>query len=83
MVSQVGRCLHQEVVSAVVAPRAGEAVGKDAAPEVFGKRLAHVGLGAVVVGPSRAHAGQFKPGLVTLVQQRAFAVAWIEEFGFG
>jgi hypothetical protein len=81
MVSQVGRCLHQEVVSAVVAPRAGEAVGKDAAPEVFGKRLAHVRLGAVVVALAvkRAHAGQFKPGLVTpghrLVQQRAFAVA--------
>ena len=36
-------------MSAVVAPGAGKAVREDAAFQVLGKRLAHIGLGAAVV----------------------------------
>ena len=40
---------HEVVVSTIVAPRPGEAVGKDAARQIFAKGLADIGLGRVVV----------------------------------
>ena len=58
----------------------GKAVREDAAFEVFGKRFAYIGLGAVVVAlvGKLARAGQVKPGLVVLghrlVEQRALWV---------
>jgi uncharacterized NAD-dependent epimerase/dehydratase family protein len=67
--------------SAVVAAGTGKAVGKDAAFQVLGKRLAHIGLGAAVVALAveLAGAGQIKPGLVMLghrlVEQRALGGA--------
>ena len=42
---------HEVVVSTIVAPRPGEAVGKDAARQIFAKGLADIGLGRVVVAP--------------------------------
>jgi hypothetical protein len=40
---------HEVVVRAVSAAGTGKAVGKDAAFEVFAKRLAHIGLGSAAV----------------------------------
>ena len=40
---------HKAVVSTIVTPPTGKAVGKDAAFEVLAKGLADVGLGGVVV----------------------------------
>jgi hypothetical protein len=76
-------------VPAVITACAGKAVGEDAAFQVFGKRLAHIGLGGVVIALSvkLACAGQLKPALVVLgyglVEQRALRVAWIVELGLG
>ena len=42
---------HEVVVSAVITPGAGKAVGKDAAFEVFAKRLADIGLGVIECKP--------------------------------
>jgi hypothetical protein len=63
-------------------------VGKDAAFEVFLKRLAHIGLGAVVVALAvKSRAGLLKPGLVVLghglVEQRVLGLAWVVALGFG
>ncbi len=76
-------------MSAVAAAGAGKDVGKDAAFEVFLKRLAHIRLGPVVVTLpiELARAGQVKPGFVMLghrlVQQRALGVARVVALGFG
>ena len=40
---------HEVVVPAIITTSAGKAMGKDAALQIFGKRLAHKGLGCVVV----------------------------------
>ena len=40
---------HEVVVPAVAAASAGKAMGKDAALQIFCKRLAHIGLGCVVI----------------------------------
>jgi hypothetical protein len=45
------------VVAAVITPGSGKAVGKDAAFEVFAKRLADVGLGGVVAGMGQSQRG--------------------------
>ena len=72
----------------VTATYARKAVSKDAAFQILGKRLAHKGLGGVVVALAveLTRAGQLQPGHVMLchclVQQRAFGVAWVVELGF-
>ena len=48
---------HEVVVSAVITPRPGKAMGKDAAFEVFAKRLTHIGLGGVVVALGNTGSG--------------------------
>jgi hypothetical protein len=64
-------------------------VREDAAFQILLERLAHVGLGRVVVAlpVELPCAGQIKPGLVVLghrlVQQRAFGVARVVELGLG
>ena len=76
---------HEVVVSTIVAPRPGEAVGKDAARQIFAKGLADIGLGcmAVALAVELACTGQLKPGLEVLgdglVQQRTFGVARVVE----
>jgi hypothetical protein len=79
---------HQKVVSAVAAAGAGKAVREDAALQIPLERFAHIGLGAVVALAARlARAGQLKPRLVVLghrlVEQRAFGVTRVVEFGLG
>jgi hypothetical protein len=72
---------HEVVVPAVITPRPGKTVGKDAAFQVFAKRLADIGLGGVVVALAveLACAGEFMPGLEVfgygLVEQSALGVA--------
>jgi hypothetical protein len=77
------------VVPAVTSASAGKAVCKDAAFQIFAKRLADIGLWRVV-GTLRvelARTGQIKPSLemlgCCLVAQRALRVARIVESGFG
>ena len=55
----------EEVLSTIVTPRPGKAVGKDAALEIFAKPLADIGLWRVEVALAvkLADAGQFTPGL--------------------
>jgi hypothetical protein len=63
--------------------------GKDATFEVFAKRLAHIGLGGVVIALSieLARTDQLKPALVVLgyglVEQRALGMARVVELGLG
>ena len=77
---------HKVVVSAVITAGAGRAMGKDAASEVFAKRLANIGLWGVVVAlpVELACAGQLKPGLKMFgngfVEQRALGVARVVKF---
>ena len=79
---------HKVVVRAVSAAGAGKAVGKDAAFEVFAKRLAHIGLGGaqVALPIELACTGQVKPGFVVLgyrlVEQRALRMARVVELGW-
>jgi len=56
---------NQEVMPTVITAGAGEAVGKDAALEVFAKSLFHMGRRGVVVAlpVELARAGQRQPGL--------------------
>ena len=78
---------HEVVVRAVSAAGADKAVGKDAAFEVFAKRLAHIGLGGAqgALPIELACTGQVKPGRVVLgyrlVQQRTLRMARVVEFG--
>ena len=80
---------HEVVVSTVITPRPGKAVGEDAAFQIFTECLADVGLGGVVVALAieLTCAGEFMPGLKVLgnglVEQSALGVAWVVEFGFG
>jgi hypothetical protein len=75
-------------VPAIITSCASKAVRKDAALQVFAKRLADIGLGAVVVALpiELACTDQLKPALIVLgnglVEQRALRVAWVLEFGF-
>ena len=77
------------VVRAVAAAGACKAVGKDAALQVFAKRLAHKGLWrvAVALAVELTCTGELMPGLEVfgngLVQQRALRVTRVVEFGFG
>ena len=70
---------------AVSAPGPHKAVGKDAAFEILGKRLAHIGLGGAVVALTveLACTGKVEPSLVVLgyrlVQQRALGMARVVE----
>ena len=65
---------------AVITPRPGKAVGKDAAFQIFAKRLADIGPGAVVVALAveLAGTGKFMPSLEVLgyglVQQSPLGV---------
>ena len=76
-------------MAAIVTPRSGKAMRKDAAFEVFAKGLADVGLWGVVVALAveLACTGERVPGLEVLgngfVEQRALGVARVVEFGFG
>ena len=76
-------------MAAIVTPRPGKAVGKDAAFEVFAKRLAHVGLwrAGVALPVELACAGEIKLSLEVfgnrLAEQRTLGVARVVEFGFG
>jgi hypothetical protein len=76
------------VVPAVTTADTGKAVRKDAAFQIFGKRLADIGLWRVVVTlpVELARTGQIKPSLemlgCCLVAQRALRVARIVESGF-
>ena len=75
-------------MSAVITPRPGKAMGKDAAFQILAKRLTDIGLGGVVVALAveLAGAGKLKLGLKVLgyglVQQRALGVARVVELGF-
>ena len=74
---------------AVAAAGAGKTVREDTALQIPLERFAHIGLGAVVVALAArlARAGQFKPSLVVLghrlLEQRAFGVTRVVEFGLG
>lgn len=74
---------------AVVAAGTGIAVGKDAALQVFAKRLLNKpGWGVLVaVAVELTCAGKLKPGLAVLghraVQQVVLGVARVVELGFG
>jgi hypothetical protein len=74
-------------VPAVITPSPGNAVGEDAALQIFAKRLTDIGLGGVVVALAveLAGAGQLKPGLEVLgdglVEQCALGVARVVELG--
>ena len=59
---------HEVVVPAIVTPGSGKAMCKDAAFQIFTKRLADIGLGGVVVGLAveLTCTGQLKPGLEVL-----------------
>jgi hypothetical protein len=78
---------HKIVVPAVITPGAGKAVGKNAAFEVFAKRLAHIGLGSAVVALpiELTCTGHLQPGLKVVgygfVKQRTLRVAPVVEFG--
>ena len=80
---------HKIVVPTVVTAGAREAVGKDAAFQVFAKGLAHKGARCVVVALAveLACAGQRMPSLEVLgycaVQQRSLGVTRVVELGFG
>jgi hypothetical protein len=75
------------VVAAVITARAGKAVRKNAAFQVFAESLADIGLGGVVVAlpVELTCAGEFMLGLEMfgngLVEQRALGVAWVVELG--
>jgi len=75
------------VVPAVIAANPGKAVGKDAAFEVFAKRLLYVDRRGVVIALAveLAGASQLQPGLEVLgyrlVQQGAFWMAGVVGFG--
>jgi hypothetical protein len=68
-------------VATVITAGAGKAAGKNATFEVFTKRLAHIGLGGVVIALSieLVCAGKFIPSLEVvgngLVEQRALRMA--------
>ncbi|WP_413882004.1 hypothetical protein [Candidatus Aalborgicola defluviihabitans] len=74
---------------AVITPRPGKAMRKDAALQILAKGLADIGLGRVVVALAvkLTGTGQLKPGLKMLgyglVKQRALGVARVVELGFG
>ena len=76
------------VVPAVVTPRPGKAVGEDAALQILAKGLGDIRLWGVVVtlAIELACAGKFMPSLEVLgnrlVDQSAFGVARVVEFGF-
>ena len=78
----------EAVMSTIVRPRLGKAVGKDAAHQILAKRLAHIGLGGGVVALAvdLVGTGQLKLGSDVfgdgLVQQRALRVARVVKFGF-
>ena len=78
---------HKIVVSTVVTPRPGKAVGKDAALQIFAKDLADIGSGGVVVAlpVELACTGEFMPGLEVfgnrLVEKGALGVARVVELG--
>ena len=63
------------VVSTIVTPRSGKAVGKDAAFEVLAKGLADVGLGGAMVALAveLSRAGKFMPSLEVIGNR------WVEE----
>ena len=77
------------VMTTIVTPGSGKAMGKDAAFQILAKRLADIGLGGVVVALAVELTGTGKrmPGLEVfgygLVEQSALGVAWVVEFGFG
>ena len=79
----------KEVVPTVCAACAGKAMRKDAALQIFAKRLADVGPWRVVVALTVELAGtyQLKPGLEVLgnsaVQQRMLGVARVVGLGLG
>ena len=76
-------------MSTIVTAGARKTVGKDAAFEVFAKRLTHVGARCVVVALAveLASAGQRMPGLEVFgycaVQQGPLGVARVVELGLG
>ena len=78
-----------EVVTAIVATGAGKAVGKDAAFEVFAKRLLDKGRWCVVVALPVELTGAcyLEPGFKVLgdgaVQQGSLGVARVVALGFG
>ena len=69
------------VVSTVITTRTCKAVGEDAARQILGKGLAHIGLGGAVVALAveLTRTGKVQPGLVVLgyclVKQRTLEVA--------
>jgi len=75
------------VVPTVTTAGVGKAVHKDAAFQIFAKRLAHVGARRMVVALAveLAGAGQVKPGLKILangaVQQGSLGVARVVALG--
>ena len=77
------------VVATVVTAGAREAVGKDAAFQVFAKGLAHTGARCVLVALAveLACAGRRMPSLEVpgycAVQQRSLGVTRVVELGFG
>ena len=74
-------------MSAIVTPRPGKAMCKDAAFQIFTKRLEYIGLGVVVVALAieLSCTGQLKPGLVVLgdglVQKSPLGMARVVELG--
>ena len=72
---------------AVITPRPGEAVGKDAAFQIFAESLPDIGLGgvAVTLPVELTCAGKFMPSLEMvgnrLVEKGAFGVARVVELG--
>ena len=80
---------HEVVVSTVITPRPGKAVGKDAALQILAKGLSDVRPWRVVVtlAVELARAGQRMPSLEVLgycaVQQRSLGVTRVVELGFG
>ena len=80
---------HEVVVPAVVTPRPGKAVGKNAALQILAKRLTDIGLWGVVIAlpVELACTDEFMPGLEVfgnrLVEKGALRVARVVELGFG
>jgi len=80
---------YEEVVPTVVTAGAGKAVGKDAALQIFAKRLLHISRWRVVVALAveLTGTGEFKPGLEVLshraIQQGMLGVAGVVDLGFG
>ena len=78
---------NEVVMPAVITPGPGKAVRKDAAFQIFAKRLADIGLGGVVVALAveLACAGERVPGLKVfgnrLVEKGALRVARVVELG--